>query len=61
MNKHLTEEQIEVMRNHGIGLKAVCEWWLTKYPKDIFIGKTRGVKLIVEIRERMEEILKLGK
>ena len=60
-NPHLTEDQKEVMRTHGIGLKEICEWWLQTYPSDIFIGKEQPTKLIVEIRERMREILKLGK
>ena len=51
----------DVFRHHGIGLKDVCRWWIETYPEDIFIGKTSEVKLIVEIRERMEKILELGK
>jgi len=40
------------------GLYDVAEWWLEKYPEDIFVEEPKSV---VEIRERMKLILSVRK
>ena len=39
------------------GLDDVIEWWCDAYPTPPFIGKTPEIKIIVNIREAMEELL----
>ena len=56
---YLGDIQRDAMRDHGIGLIEICEWWIETYPEDVFVGKTPEVKLIVEIRERMKKIIEL--
>ena len=37
------------------GICDICKWWLYWYPEDIFKSDP---KVVVEIRERMEKLLK---
>ena len=41
-------------------LYGICKWWIETYPKDIFVGKTKEIKEIVEVRKLMEKILARG-
>lgn len=43
-----------LLNSNDFSLGDVAEWWITKYPKDIFV---KSPLLIIEIRERMEKIL----
>lgn len=46
----------EIFRNHKIGVKEVCQWWMYVYPEDVF---TTGPEYIVKAREQMKIILNL--
>ena len=37
-------------------LKSVCDWFITNYPKEVFINEPTE---IISIRKRMEKIIKL--
>lgn len=56
MNKHLTEEQKEIMRKSGIGLLEIAEWWLETYPEDVFLMEPQ---VVTDIRKLMKKLLKL--
>jgi len=47
--------------DESAGLYDVAQWWLETYPEDIFIGKTKNVKLLCEVRERLKQILAMRK
>lgn len=56
----MSEEEPSLFLENGqkAGLYDVCEWWCYVYPDDIFVT---APMLIVEIREKMKEILKFKK
>jgi hypothetical protein len=54
----IIEEMNELFREHRIGLKELCLWFIYTYPEDIFTGKTWEISEIVAIRENCKKILK---
>ena len=54
------EEEMKLYDANGkrVGLKEVAIWWSQTYPEKIFVGLTDTTKIIVEIRERMDMLLK---
>ena len=51
----LIEELNKVFREHGIGLKEICIWFIYTYPEDIFVTEPEE---IVKIRENCKKLLK---
>ena len=47
--------QLIRLANHDLGLFEVCEWWIKKYPPDIFVESPEE---IVKIRKQMQIMLK---
>lgn len=39
-------------------LLDIIRWWNEKYPSNVFVGKTREGKLVANIRENMNELIK---
>ncbi len=37
-----------------VGLAEVCNWWISKYPEDVFVKEPKD---IVTVRECMQNIL----
>jgi hypothetical protein len=36
-----------------VGLKEICEWWITTYPEDIFISEPKDIILARGCMERL--------
>jgi hypothetical protein len=54
----IIEEMNELFREHRIGLKEICLWFIHTYPEDIFTGKSGEGLEIIAIRENCKKILK---
>lgn len=43
------------------GMKEIAEWWVENYPEEVFVGKTESVRLVVDVRKRMQRLLAILK